>query len=102
MKCASDCALSWSACDVAWRDRAMSTDTFGLLRFDKTTSQPFIVALMTDLLDLNATDAVRAWQKSDDRDCLGRRRTNCGGVGSVASVRSISPAHWRGPRARTI
>ena len=26
--------------------------------FDKTISQPFIVALMTDLLDLNATDAV--------------------------------------------
>ena len=115
MKCTSDCALSWNACDVAWRDHVLSMDTFGLLRqhmlaevaaqtiyasaqigkaalakpvldamgsvprhefvpvelqpyayantplpigFDKTISQPFIVALMTDLLDLNATEAV--------------------------------------------
>ena len=115
MKCTSDCALSWNACDVARRDHALSMDTFGLLRqhmlaevaaqtiyasaqigkaalakpvldaigsvprhefvpvelqpyayantplpigFDKTISQPFIVALMTDLLDLNAAEAV--------------------------------------------
>jgi protein-L-isoaspartate(D-aspartate) O-methyltransferase len=111
----SGCARWWSACDAAWRDGAMSTESFGSLRrqmlaevavetiyvsarigkaalakpvmeaigsvprhefvpvelqpyayantplpigFDKTISQPFIVALMTDLLDLNATDAV--------------------------------------------
>ena len=115
MKCTSDCALSWNACDGAWRDHALGMDTFALLRqhmlaevaaqtiyasaqigkaalakpvldamgsvprhefvpvelqpyayantplpigFDKTISQPFIVALMTDMLDLNAAEAV--------------------------------------------